>query len=92
MNNQELNLAQVISMTSRARRESERDGIHYDFVTREYFEEAIKELEKHVTNVPKEIVELAFGEGTNVKDTMTFESCYKLASKLIQSIYQQTNF
>lgn len=39
---------------------------------------AIKELEKHVTNIPKEIVELAFGEGTNVKDTMTFESCYKL--------------
>jgi hypothetical protein len=39
---------------------------------------AVKELEKHVTNIPKEIVELAFGEGTNVKDTMTFESCYKL--------------
>ena len=39
---------------------------------------AIKELEQHVTNVPKEIVELAFGEGTKVKDTMTFESCYKL--------------
>lgn len=42
---------------------------------------AIKELEKHVTNVPKEIVELAFGEGTKVKDTMTFESCYKLFMK-----------
>lgn len=42
INDPELNLAQVISMTSRTRRESERDGIHYDFVTREYFEEAIK--------------------------------------------------
>lgn len=42
INNPELNLAQVISMTSRERRETERDGIHYDFVSREYFEESIK--------------------------------------------------
>lgn len=42
---------------------------------------AIKELERHITNVPKEIVELAFGEGTNVKNTMTFEDCYKLFMK-----------
>lgn len=39
---------------------------------------AIKELEKHVTNVPEDIVKLAFGEGINKKDTMTFENCYKL--------------
>ncbi len=42
---------------------------------------AIKELERHITNVPKEIVELAFGEGTKVKNTMTFEDCYKLFMK-----------
>lgn len=42
INDPELNLAQVISMTSRERRENERDGINYDFVTRNYFEEAIK--------------------------------------------------
>ena len=42
---------------------------------------AIKELERHITNAPKEIVELAFGEGTNVKNTMTFEDCYKLFMK-----------
>ena len=42
---------------------------------------AIKELERHITNVPKEIVELAFGKGTSVKNTMTFEDCYKLFMK-----------
>ena len=42
---------------------------------------AIKELERHITNVPKEIVELAFGKGTKVKNTMTFEDCYKLFMK-----------
>ena len=39
---------------------------------------AIKELEKHVTNVPEDIIAIAFGEGVNKKDTMTFENCYKL--------------
>ena len=39
---------------------------------------AIKELEKHITNVPEDIIKLAFGEGINKKDTMTFENCYKL--------------
>lgn len=39
---------------------------------------AIKELEKHITNVPEDIIKLAFGEGINKKDTMTFESCYKM--------------
>ncbi|MBR0385154.1 MAG: guanylate kinase [Erysipelotrichaceae bacterium] len=41
INNPELNLAYSISMTSRPRREGERDGIDYYFVTRERFEEAI---------------------------------------------------
>lgn len=39
----ELNLSQTISMTTRPRREEERDGISYDFVSREYFEQAIQE-------------------------------------------------
>lgn len=43
INDEELNLTQSISMTSRSRRSDERDGISYDFVTREYFENAIKE-------------------------------------------------
>ncbi len=42
INNPELNLAQAISMTTRAKRENERDGITYDFVTQDYFEEAIR--------------------------------------------------
>lgn len=39
---------------------------------------AIKELEKHVTNVPQEIVDIAFGEGTDKKLTYNFEDVYKL--------------
>lgn len=39
----ELNLAQAISMTSREKRSGERDGINYDFVTRAFFESAIRD-------------------------------------------------
>ena len=42
MNDPELNLAFSISMTSRNKREKETDGVDYYFVTRERFEEAIK--------------------------------------------------
>ncbi|MBQ9987485.1 MAG: guanylate kinase [Erysipelotrichales bacterium] len=38
----DLNLAQSISMTSREKRSGERDGIDYDFVSRDYFESAIR--------------------------------------------------
>ena len=39
----DLNLAQAISMTSREKRSGERDGINYDFVTRAFFESAIRD-------------------------------------------------
>ena len=42
INNPELNLVYSISMTSRERRPAEREGVDYYFVTRERFEEAIK--------------------------------------------------
>ena len=41
----DLNLTQSISMTSREKRTGERDGKDYDFVTREYFENAISKGE-----------------------------------------------
>ena len=37
-----------------------------------------EDFDKFVTRVPEEIVKIAFGENTSVKDTMTFESMYKL--------------
>ncbi len=45
LDNPELNLAYSISMTSRERRKGERDGIDYYFVSRERFEQAIKDGE-----------------------------------------------
>lgn len=40
--------------------------------------EAIKELEKQVTNVPDEIIKFAFGDRFKAKDIMNFEVAYKI--------------
>lgn len=41
-------------------------------------EHALKEYEKQVTNVPDEIVKIAFGDGVTAKHVMTFEQAYEL--------------
>ena len=41
-------------------------------------EHALKEFEKQVTNVPDEIVSIAFGDGVTAKHVMTFEQAYEL--------------
>lgn len=41
-------------------------------------EHALKEYEKQVTNVPDEIVKIAFGDNVAAKDVMTFEQAYEL--------------
>lgn len=40
-------------------------------------EKALKEFERHVTNVPDEIVKIAFGENTMASQVMTFEAAYE---------------
>ena len=41
-------------------------------------EHALKEYEKQVTNVPDEIVKIAFGDGVSASHVMTFEQAYEL--------------
>ena len=70
----ELNIAYSISMTSRAMREGETDGVEYHFVSREEFEQAIAndellEYAEFVGNyygTPKAFVEKLRDEGKNV--------------------------
>lgn len=41
-------------------------------------EHALKEFERQITNVPDEIVKIAFGDGVKASDVMTFEQAYRL--------------
>lgn len=41
-------------------------------------EKALKEFDKHVTNIPEEIVKIAFGDNIPLSKTMTFEDVYDL--------------
>lgn len=74
MSNPSLNLVYSISMTTREPRKGEINGIHYFFVDKTYFENAIKngdllEYAKFVGNyygTPKSFVEKLLNEGKNV--------------------------
>lgn len=89
INNPELNLAYSISMTSRERRETERDGIDYFFVSRERFEEAIKngellEWTEFVGNyygTPAENVETLRNMGKNVLLEIEVEGAMNVKAK-----------
>ena len=69
-----INLVFSISMTTRKPRDGEIDGVHYYFVTNEYFEEEIKkgeflEYAKFVNNyygTPKKAIEKLLNSGKNV--------------------------
>ncbi|MBQ6479127.1 MAG: guanylate kinase [Erysipelotrichaceae bacterium] len=71
---EDLNLAYSVSMTTRAPREGEIEGVHYFFVTKKRFMEAIRngELLEHARFVgndygtPKDYVEKMREEGKNV--------------------------
>ncbi|MBQ4251917.1 MAG: guanylate kinase [Erysipelotrichaceae bacterium] len=89
IDNPELNLAYSISMTSRERRKGERDGIDYFFVSRERFEEAIKNNEllewtEFVGNyygTPAENVESLRKLGKNVLLEIEVEGAIKVKEK-----------
>lgn len=69
-----INLVFSISMTTRKPREGEIDGVHYYFVSNEYFEEEIKkdeflEYARFVNNyygTPKKAIEKLLNSGKNV--------------------------
>lgn len=72
--NPNVNLTYSISMTTRSPRAGEVDGVHYYFVTKEYFEQAIKngellEYAQFVGNyygTPKKVIDQILDQGKNV--------------------------
>ena len=94
MNDPELNLAFSISMTSRNKREKETDGVDYYFVTRERFEEAIKngellEWTEFVGNyygTPLAYVEKLRNEGKNVLLEIEVEGARNVKEKCPDAI------
>ena len=94
MNDTELNLAFSISMTSRNKREKETDGVDYYFVTRERFEEAIKngellEWTEFVGNyygTPLAYVEKLRNEGKNVLLEIEVEGARNVKEKCPDAI------
>ena len=89
MNDPELNIAYSISMTSRKMRASEKEGIDYYFVTREQFEEAVRngellEWTEFVGNyygTPLANVEKLRNEGKNVLLEIEVEGAMNVKEK-----------
>ena len=89
MKNEDLNRCYSVSMTSRAPRPGEREGIDYFFVTREEFEKAIEdgkllEWTEFVGNyygTPLEYVEKLRDEGKNVILEIEVEGASQIKSK-----------
>lgn len=89
MKDESLKLAFSISMTTREKREGEEDGVSYFFVTRDEFEQAVKEgkmLEyaEFVGNyygTPREYVEKLRNEGMNVVLEIEVQGCMQVREK-----------
>lgn len=89
VNDPQLNLAFSVSMTSRQPRAGERDGVDYFFVTRERFEEALKndellEWTEFVGNyygTPLAFVEKLRNEGKNVLLEIEVEGAMQIKTK-----------
>lgn len=89
MKDESLKLAFSISMTTRAKREGEVDGVNYFFVTRDEFEQAVRdgkmlEYAEFVGNyygTPLEYVEKLRNEGTNVILEIEVQGCLQVQEK-----------
>ena len=87
--NPDLNLAFSVSMTSRERRPGETEGVDYYYVTRERFEQAIKDGEllewaEFVGNyygTPKAYVDKLLNEGKNVLLEIEVEGAKQIMQK-----------
>lgn len=90
----DVNLTFSISMTTRLPRNGEIDGIHYYFVSREYFENAIKEnaLLEHAQFVgnyygtPKAAVDKLLNEGKNVLLEIEVQGAKQVMEKCPEAI------
>ena len=89
MKDESLKLALSISMTTRAKREGEVEGVNYFFVTREQFEQAIAdgkmlEYAEFVDNyygTPLDYVEKLRNEGMNVLLEIEVQGCMQVQEK-----------
>lgn len=89
MNDPQLNLSYSVSMTTRPKRQGERDGIDYFFVSKEDFLEAIKndellEYAEFVGNyygTPQQYVEKLRNEGKNVVLEIEVEGAKQVTKK-----------
>ena len=89
MKDESLKLAFSVSMTTRAKREGEVDGVNYFYVTRDEFEQAVRdgkmlEYAEFVGNyygTPLEYVEKLRNEGTNVILEIEVQGCLQVQEK-----------
>ncbi|MBQ9823689.1 MAG: guanylate kinase [Solobacterium sp.] len=89
MKDESLKLAFSISMTTRAKREGEVDGVNYFYVTRDEFEQAVRdgkmlEYAEFVGNyygTPLEYVEKLRNEGINVILEIEVQGCLQVQEK-----------
>jgi guanylate kinase len=89
MKDESLKLAFSISMTTRQKREGEVDGVNYFYVSRDEFEQAVKdgkmlEYAEFVGNyygTPLEYVEKLRNEGTNVILEIEVQGCLQVQEK-----------
>lgn len=89
MKDESLKLAFSISMTTREKREGEEDGVNYFFVTRDEFEQAVRdgkmlEYAEFVGNyygTPLEYVEKLRNEGMNVILEIEVQGCMQVREK-----------
>lgn len=89
MKDESLKLAFSISMTTREKREGEQEGVNYFYVTKEEFEQAVKdgkmlEYAEFVGNyygTPRDYVEKLRNEGTNVILEIEVQGCMQVQAK-----------
>ena len=89
MKDESLRLAFSISMTTREKRKGEENGVNYFFVTKEQFEQAVKdgkllEYAEFVGNyygTPLDYVEKLRNEGTNVILEIEVQGCLQVQEK-----------
>ncbi len=89
MKDESLKLAFSISMTTREKREGEQEGVNYFYVTREQFEQAVRdgkmlEYAEFVGNyygTPLEYVEKLRNEGKNVLLEIEVQGCMQVQEK-----------
>lgn len=94
INDPELKLSYSVSMTTRAKREQEKEGVNYEFVTRDKFEAAIEngdllEYAEFVGNfygTPLKYVEDLRNEGRNVLLEIEVQGCMQVAKKCPEAL------